>query len=931
MHSFIFAVLFGRGHSSKGFQGGRCLKGRAGMIAAILTSMLFGVTSLSKAQGGGSISGTVQDPSGAVVANATVSIENPVSSYIRSTTTDNSGNFTFTNVPFNPYHLTVTASGFTSAAQDTDVRSTVPVQLKIALKVAGGVTTVEVTSEAADLIEQDPITHTDVDRALFDKLPLESASSSLSSLITLASPGVVADSNGLFHGLGDHAENSFSVDGQPITDQQSKVFSNQIPVDSIQSMEVIEGAPPAEYGGKTSVVAKVTTRSGLGETHPHGDVTASYGNFGTSNGGFDLGYGGNSWGNFISANGLNTSRFLDPPEHNVMHSRGNQENVFDRADFKPSDKNTIQLNLGFTRSWFQTPNTWDQQLQICTALTADCNGAPYETGSFALNPITGLPLGPTDQRSQIRTFNVSPTLTRLMSTNAVLTFGLWARHDEYNYYPSNDPFSDLGPLQDETVGQLRFLTNMGARAGYSYVKGIHNLDLGVTFQHTFLTENDNFGIVNPGLLPGCTSDACTTLLPYDLTVGGHLYGYRGHADIREFAFYAQDNIKKGPWSFNLGLRGDEYNGLESVGRQLEPRLGIAYNIKPSNTVLQISYARTLESPFNENLVLSGTGCTDPVVAAIMTLAQGFACTTNPLTPGLRNEFHAGLQQAFSKYFVFSGEYIWKYTHNGYDFNVFGTSPITLPIEWSHSKIPGFALRGSLPNFHGLSAFVVMSSVAARFYPPTVSGIAPPAPPGVFRIDHDEHYGQTFHAQYQPFKRSPWFGFNWRYDSGLVSGATPCEAQTATCSLSTSAADPGGVGLASVPMGDIAMVNNVNGLPLTADQEFEAGLTCNGVAATPLQPLPFACPASELSSTLVKIPAPNTENDDHNPQRIQPRSLFDLAVGYDNIFHTDHYKWNLRFTVINVANKDAVYNFFSTFSGTHYVTPRTATVELGFRF
>jgi len=219
----------------------------------------------------------------------------------------------------------------------------------------------------------------------------------------------------------------------------------------------------------------------------------------------------------------------------------------------------------------------------------------------------------------------------------------------------------------------------------------------------------------------------------------------------------------------------------------------------------------------------------------------------------------------------------------------------------------------------LSAFVVMSSVAARFYPPTVSGIAPPAPPGVFRIDHDEHYGQTFHLQYQPFKRSPWLRFNWRYDSGLVSGAVPCEAQTATCSVSTSAADPGGAGLANVPAGDIALVNNVNGLPLTADQEFEAGLTCNGVAATPRQRRPFACPASGLTSALVKIPSPNTENDDHNPPRIQPRSLFDLAVGNDNIFHTDHYKWNLRFTVINLANKDAVYNFFSTFSGTLYVS------------
>ena len=78
---------------------------------------------------------------------------------------------------------------------------------------------------------------------------------------------------------GRSRENSFSVDGQPITDQQSKVFSNQIPLDAVQSMEVISGAPPAEYGDKTSVVINVTTRSGQGVTTPHGSVTASYGKF----------------------------------------------------------------------------------------------------------------------------------------------------------------------------------------------------------------------------------------------------------------------------------------------------------------------------------------------------------------------------------------------------------------------------------------------------------------------------------------------------------------------------------------------------------------------------------------------------------------------------------------------------------------------------
>ena len=156
------------------------------------------------------------------------------------------------------------------------MKASVPIQLMpIGLKIGTSTTTVEVV-EAGDLVETDPVTHTDVDRALFDKLPLESQSSTLSSLVTLASPGVAADSNGLFHGLGDHASNSFSIDGQPITDQQSKIFSNQLPADAVQSLEVIEGAPPAEYGGKTSLVIVATTRSGLGSTTPHGDFTSSF-------------------------------------------------------------------------------------------------------------------------------------------------------------------------------------------------------------------------------------------------------------------------------------------------------------------------------------------------------------------------------------------------------------------------------------------------------------------------------------------------------------------------------------------------------------------------------------------------------------------------------------------------------------------------------
>src|SRR5579875_532227 len=312
----------------------------------------------------GMVSGTVVDPSGAAIPGATITIYDPVSQYERTAVSDSSGRFSFTNVPFNPYHMTVTAKGFAPHVQDVEVRSVVPLNLKIAMQVAIGVQKVTVTAESNDLIEKTPTNHTDIDRSMFKRLPLESQSSSLSSLVTLSSPGIAADSNGLFHGMGNHASNSFSLDGEPITDQQSKVFSNQILVNAVQSMEVIPGAPPAEYGGKTSVVIVTAPRSGQGMTTPHGDVTASYGTFGSTNDGFDIGYGGQNWGNFISANGLDTSRFLDPPEFTVMHDKGNEENAFDRLDYQFSTKNTVHMDLEYTRSWFQNPNSYDQQLHL---------------------------------------------------------------------------------------------------------------------------------------------------------------------------------------------------------------------------------------------------------------------------------------------------------------------------------------------------------------------------------------------------------------------------------------------------------------------------------------------------------------------------------------------------------------------------------------
>jgi hypothetical protein len=911
---------------------------RRGVFSAILVVLSL-TTSISFAQSAGnsgSIHGTITDVTGAIISGATVTINNPVSGFSRETTSDASGNYQFTNVPLNPYHVEVRTPGFAIHAHDVDVRSFVPVVFNVTVKVETASTVVNVEA-GNDLLEDDTTMHTDIDRGLFNKLPLESQSSSLTSLVTLASPGIAADSNGLAHGMGDHASNSFNIDGQPNTDQTSKVFSNQLPSNAVQSLEVIDGAPPAEYGGKTSVVIQVTTRSGQGVTTPTGSITTSYGTFGSAAGSMDLSYGSKNWGNFIEVDGLNTGRFLDPPEFTVFHDKGNEQNVFDRVDYQLSPHDSLHLNLGYSRSWFQTPNSFD-----------NLNVSNIVSGGAGPNPIFG-DVGNADQRSKIGTFNIAPTYTRIVGNNGVFNFGGYVRRDQYNYYPSADPLTDLGPIQAQSISQNRSLTNSGVRSDFSYVKGINNFKVGAVYQQTFLREHDNLGIVNSTFNSPCVDGSgnaqsgftnpsqCaafgfvsndpsvggtynSNLAPFDITRGGQLYNYFGHTDVKELALYVQDQIKVHNWLINLGIRGDLYNGL-TIARQAEPRLGVAYTINKTNTVLRVSYARTLETPFNENLVLSSQGCGNDVLAPLLLCSPGVSTT---LQPGYRNEFHAGLQQAFGRHFVFSGDYIWKYTHNAFDFSVLGNTPITFPIDWHNSKIPGYALRADVPTFHNFSAFVVMSSVAARFFPPQSAGAGATVAQGSifpFRIDHDEKFNETTHIQYQlPIKRAPWAGFNWRYDSGLVAGSAPCYnviGQNTLCG-------PTSISINGQPGIDLS--------GLTPDQQFEAGLACNGVKATPSAGIPNGqCLASQYTSSLLSIPAPNTEDDDKNPPRIAPRNVFDASIGVDNLFAGDKHKWSLRLTAVNVTNKYALYNFLSTFSGTHYLTPRALNAEVGFHF
>jgi hypothetical protein len=864
---------------------GGVLRRNGGAALALVAVIFFGSSVPSAAQGlgaAGTIDGTVKDPSNAVIAGATAIIVNPVTDFTRTAQSDARGHFVFRNLAPNTYHLVVTAPGFQAFEQDAEVRSSVPLVLEISVKIAVTAETVNVTAKSPDLLESNPTAHTDLDEKALARLPIAASSSGVSSAITLAAPGVVADSNGFFHPLGDHAQTQFSIDNQPVTDQQSRIYSNQISLDAVQSMEVMPGVPPAEFGDKDNLVVRVITKSGLGLAKPAGSVSFGVGSFGTPQGSLNLGFGSERIGNFVTVSGLQSGRFLDTPEFRPLHATGNSESVFDRLDDRPNDRDTFHLNVSLAQSSFQVPNTFDQQ-------AAD-----------------------QDQRQSIWTFNIAPGWTRVISPTLLLAANAHVRRDHVIYTPSPSPFVDL----PATIGQDRSLTNCGGKVDLSYFKGRHNARVGAQVSFTDLREHFQLGLTDPAFNAPCVDtsgrpvpDASSAdpsdcaafglapneafqpgLATFDLTRGGTLFTFNGRALIKQQAVYAQDSISLGQATLMLGVRADHYDGLTKA-TAVEPRVGLSYLVKATGSVLRASYGRTMETPYNENLVLSSaTGSGG--------LAQNTfgAAGDTALQPGRRDQANIGFQQALGRWLVVDVDYFYKKTINGYDFDTLFDTPIAFPISWAKSQIDGVSARINLVKHRGFSAFTVMGHNRARFFNPENGGLIfnLPLATGVFRIDHDQVFQETTNLLYRaPGRLGAWGAFTWRYDSGLVAGSVP----------------------------DFATA-----LTLTPDQQAAIGLFCGSTVATPTQGL-TSCNSPQFGATRLVIPAAGTENADSNPTRIAPRHLFDLGFEFDSLVRSSRGRLSVRFSVLNVANKVALYNFLSTFSGTHFVPPRTYQVEM----
>jgi Carboxypeptidase regulatory-like domain/TonB-dependent Receptor Plug Domain len=781
----------------------------------------------------GRIRGRVLDPNGGALAGVRLYLLNDITGFKAEATTGADGAYEFVNVPFNPYVISADVEGFAPLRRPVDVRSVIPLQIPITLKVANLEESVTVTAEqtAAQLETDTSMSHVDVDKSYISRAPATVASRAMEELIT-ATPGFAKDENGRFHFQGFHSQSEYVIDGQTISDQTGITFSNSIDPGIAQSMEVIYGNVPAEYGEKIGTVVNLVTKSGLNSPF-HGDVYGGLARYATYEGGLELGGGSRNFAAFASVNGSTSDRFLDPVNFDSLHNTGDTQRGFVRLDYASDElRDQVRFTALVGRTNRDVPNTFTQQ-DAGQAQTVGSRDQNYNLG-----------------------------WTHLLSPRATLEANAFGRVSTFKLRPS------VGDTPVTAISD-RSLDNYGLNVALTWSTGSHHeVKVGGIVKRFPIEEVFSFGITDPAFNDPESEGYNPDLAPYDLTRGGQLLVFNGSRTGTYAAGYVQDNIHYGGLTANLGLRYD-HNDLPTTEDQLEPRVGLAYYVEETGTVLRAAYNRIFVTPEYENILFGSSELAASVVPPEVEDSRALGGGVLLNRSERQNAWLVGAQQALGSRLRLDFDLWWRRATYPGDQDQFFNTGIVFPITFSEGRHNGWDLRLDLAATHGLRGFVSFGHTHAVYVPPPVGGLFLDAESidaitgGPFLIDHD----QKLQAQGQLFwdigRSGAWLGVNVRYDSGLVTDADPSEL-------------------------------------LQSPDDF------------------FAAPYVVVHS--------GTELD---PNRIKERTIASFSAGVD--FARHGVPVSVQADLLNAFDTQGVYNIQSVFGGTHVIPPRTLAVRARYSF
>jgi hypothetical protein len=706
---------------------------------------LFIASTAGAAGAAGTIRGTVVGPDGLPMGGVPLILRNDITGFHAETTTDSAGKYAFFNVPFNPYELHVEVQGYQTQHIRLEVRSSVPVERPISLSLAAVSASVKVEAEkpAAVLETRSSQSHIDIDKSFIKRAPAASPSRGMEALVTQA-PGFAKDENGRYHFQGEHSQQSYVVDGQPITDQIGVTFSNSIDPSILQSAEVIYGNVPAEYGEKVGAVIDLTTKSGLGAGALKGNVRVGAARFGTYDAGVSAGAGSDTFGAYGSIDGSKSNRFLDPVNFDNLHNHGDSERGFLRLDAAtPDGIDALRLTGIVGRTNRDVPNTYSQEA------------------------------AGTDNTVETNDWNASLGWQHIFNGSTVLDTTVFGRNNRYTYYGSpNDP--------SVIVDSHRSLDNYGIQPTLSIQAGNANqLKFGAVFKAYPIQERFSFGISDPALNDPASDSYNPNLAPFDLTRGGSYFRFEDSRTVHYFAVFAEDTVRLGDFTAQVGLRYGR-NDFPLTESQLQPRIGVAYFVPATRTVFRASYNRVFMTPEYENILFSSSEQAAALAPPDVQESRALGNCLLFVHSERHDVYDVGVQQEIGSALRVDVDFWRRDVRYAADPAQFQNTGIVFPVSFSRGKLHGWNVRLDLAPIDGLRGYASAGHDHAIFVPPVAGGLfldseALDAINGrPFLIDHDENLELQAGLTYDLGRTGIWAAANVRYDSGLVDDPSPEE-------------------------------------------------------------------------------------------------------------------------------------------------------------
>jgi hypothetical protein len=700
-------------------------------LAAVATcvGVLWGQTTAS-------VAGSVTDPSGAGIGGARVQLKNALTGFEQTTETRPDGSFQLLSIPLRTYELSVRAPGFQLHEQAITFSNAAAqvVAIRLQLMTAETSTTVSAFESLSLVTPEDTGTRAQINQKEIERLVLSVGNRGLEAVVQTF-PGFAQNANGSIHPRGAHTQMSFIIDGMPITDQLTGAFANAVDPNIVQNVEIFTGNIPAEYGAKIAAVINVNTKSGLGADRRFtGSTALSAAGYDTLGQVTQFAGKNNRFGYSGLVNTMKSNRYLDSVSLDNLHNGGNSTRGFLRLDYQASDRDIFRVNFLMGRAPFQLANLRSQH----------ANGM--------------------NQRQELGDFSTAFNWVRTLDAASTYEMNYSVRTSTSNLLPS------VGDTP-VTASQERRLTTVALTHRYATVRGRHNIRAGIDLQRIPLREQFSFGITDPRFNHPDSEEYLPTLVPFDLSRGGRLFGFAERGTGGFYTGHVQDSIKLGDFQVSLGLRYDVYRFLVD-DTMWQPRVGVSYHLKRTGTVFRASYNRLMQTPQNENLLVSSSEKAQVLVDPAIREATGGG--VQRISPEKQNLLEVGFQQSLGRRFSVNSSFYHKNARNQQDVNNFFNTPIVFPLQLLAIRVNSVESRLVMTPWKGLSGSLAATHARAISTPPFVGGLyigngnVTLLNEGPFVIDHDQKLSLQSVVNYT-HRRGFYSTMSLRHDSGLVTG------------------------------------------------------------------------------------------------------------------------------------------------------------------